>query len=97
MSENSRVIHRAASILNISKRTLYRHIDGIGADGLRELIKEAGGRLIKPSELAKMLSVNKSTIYRLFNEGKITGITLFGTTIRFREQDIQEIIKKSEK
>lgn len=44
--------------------------------------KEIIGRLERPSDTAKRLGISRSSVYRLYNEGKLAGIQVGENTIR---------------
>lgn len=49
--------------------------------------------LLTPEEVAKMLKVNRRTIYHWIEKGQIPYIRFNSKTIRFRPIDIQEFIQ----
>lgn len=82
--------------MGVSKRTVYRWIKGgMSMDELRGRVKELyGKKLYKASEVAAALNISRSSIYRLYHEGKINGVRLFGNTIRFHKEDVEKAIKE---
>ena len=51
-------------------------------------------KLITPDELAEILRISKSSVYRLVDSRKLFFCKI-GGTLRFRKSDITEYIKKS--
>ncbi len=49
-------------------------------------------RFIRPSEVAKMLGVSRSTIYRWFWEGKLQGIKLGEKNLRIALESVEKIM-----
>ena len=47
-------------------------------------------RLIRPQEVAKILAVSRSTVYRWFWEGKLRGVKITGGTVRILESAVKE-------
>ncbi len=47
-------------------------------------------RLLRPREVARLLSVSRSTVYRWFWEGVLKGVKLHGGTVRILESAVQE-------
>lgn len=52
--------------------------------------------LMRPREVAKVLNVSISTIYRWFWEGKLEGVQIGGDTIRIFSSCIKEILNEKE-
>jgi len=55
-------------------------------------------RLIRPSEVARLLGVSRSTVYRWFWEGRLRGVKLAGRkgTVRILESAIDQLIAGAE-
>jgi excisionase family DNA binding protein len=51
--------------------------------------------LLKPREVAKILAVSQSTVYRWFWEGKLSGVQIFGTSVRIFAADVEEMLTRS--
>lgn len=51
-------------------------------------------RLVRPREVATVMAVSVSTIYRWFWEGKLRGVQITGGTIRILESSINEKLKE---
>jgi len=47
-------------------------------------------RLLKPREVARLLAVSRSTVYRWFWEGRLKGLKMGGGTVRILESAVQE-------
>ncbi len=47
-------------------------------------------RLIRPREVARLLAVSRSTVYRWYWEGRLQGVKLNGGTLRILESAVQE-------
>ena len=75
--------------LGISTRTLirWRHY------GIRygELLAQAEHQFLPLSKVAAMLNVSRSTVYRWFNEGLITGIKV-NRTIRVQLDSVNQLL-----
>jgi len=50
-------------------------------------------RLLKMTDICKMLSVGKSTIYELIGRGDITPVKVLGAT-RFAAEDVDALIER---
>ncbi len=46
--------------------------------------------LMRPGEVARQLAVSRSTVYRWFWEGKLSGVKLSGGTVRILRRAVQE-------
>lgn len=46
--------------------------------------------LLKPRQVAQMLAVSKSTVYRWFWEGGLKGVKLAGGTVRILAESVHE-------
>ena len=55
--------------------------------------KKGGTYMIKVSELAKMLSVTRQTIYNKVKDGSIKSIKI-GKAIRIPEEEVDRILKE---
>jgi excisionase family DNA binding protein len=53
-------------------------------------------RLIRPREVAHLLAVSLSTVYRWFWEGKLKGVKIAGGTVRILESAVNDKIKGAE-
>ena len=53
-------------------------------------------RLLRPKEVANLLAVSQSTVYRWFWEGRLKGLKIAGGTVRILESAVNDIIKRSE-
>ena len=51
-------------------------------------------KLLKPAEVAELLSISKALAYRLIANGHITSIR-FGRTVRVHPEDLATFIQKS--
>ena len=47
-------------------------------------------RLLRPREVARLLTVSRSTVYRWFWEGVLRGVKLNGGTVKILESAVQE-------
>jgi excisionase family DNA binding protein len=47
-------------------------------------------RLLRPGEVARVLAVSRSTIYRWFWEGTLRGVKLHSGTVRILESAVRE-------
>lgn len=54
-------------------------------------------RLLTVEEAASTLSVKRSTLYQWAREGRLPSVKLLGRALRFRESDLQKLIKQSVK
>jgi excisionase family DNA binding protein len=93
-----------AEILRFAKRSVYRFIASgrlraVEKNGCRRIPAEElscmggelkGDRLLRPSEAAWRLGLSKSTIYRLFWEGKLRGVKLSFGPVRIWESSVKE-------
>jgi excisionase family DNA binding protein len=52
-------------------------------------------RLLRPSEIARNLSVSRSTIYRWYWEGKLDGIKLKTGSLRILESSVQAMVQEA--
>ncbi len=50
----------------------------------------SGERLLRPREVARLLAVSRSTVYRWFWEGRLQGVKLHGGTVRILNSSVQE-------
>ena len=50
-------------------------------------------RLLRPKEVANLLAVSQSTVYRWFWEGRLKGLKIAGGTVRILESAVNDIIK----
>ena len=50
-------------------------------------------RLLRASEVARMLNVSRSMIYRLIEQGELPTVRV-GHALRFRSEDVHEYIRK---
>lgn len=91
-----------AKILQMSKRQCYRVFPRVEVKGKNLMVvpeelkaMEPGDRCLKPSTVAKLLNVHKTTIYRWFWEGKLSGFKLPGykTTLRIFESSVKKLIE----
>ncbi len=51
-------------------------------------------RLLRPRDVAEILQVHPSTVYRLARRGAIKCVTIPPKTLRFEASDIEEFIKR---
>lgn len=51
-------------------------------------------KFFRPSEVARMLGVSRSTIYRWFWEGKIKGIKFGEKNIRIARESVEAILSQ---
>ena len=49
-------------------------------------------RLLRPSEVAKILSLHPSSIYRLARRGVLPSVLIPPDSVRFRPQDVEHFI-----
>jgi excisionase family DNA binding protein len=47
--------------------------------------------LVRPTQVARLLAVSRSTVYRWFWEGRLKGIKM-GTTLRILESSVKEML-----
>ena len=47
-------------------------------------------RLMRPREVARLLAVSRSTVYRWYWEGRLRGVKLDGGTVRILESTVRE-------
>lgn len=52
--------------------------------------------LLKPKEVAEILRVDLRTVYRMRNRGEITGIKLSERTLRFKKEEVVELLRRME-
>lgn len=50
-------------------------------------------QLLKAKEVAKLLQVDRSTIYEWAREGWLPSVALSSGAVRFREEDVEEFVK----
>jgi excisionase family DNA binding protein len=55
--------------------------------GATEMTQE---KLLRPREVARLLAVSRSTVYRWFWEGVLRGVKLNGGTVRILESAVRE-------
>ncbi len=55
-------------------------------------------RLLRPSEVARLLGVSRATVYRWFWEGRLRGVKLSGGkgTVRILESAIDQLMANAE-
>ena len=94
-----------SELLSLSKRTIYRGIEQGWISTIelrghtRAIIPQEvqdmapGDRLLKPSEVAKMLAVSVSTIYRWAAEGQLAGCIIGDRTVRLFESGVKGFVK----
>jgi RNA polymerase sigma factor (sigma-70 family) len=85
---------RLAEIAQVSRRTVYRWIKASGKEAVVKVCNDALQEfetLVKPSEMALIFKVSKSTIYRMIVEGKIKTLNLFGDTLRIPISEVRRI------
>lgn len=46
--------------------------------------------LLRPRQVAQMLAVSRSTVYRWFWEGKLKGVQMKGGTVRILAESVKE-------
>ncbi|MGB9892741.1 helix-turn-helix transcriptional regulator [Thermodesulfovibrio yellowstonii] len=51
-------------------------------------------RLLKISEVSKILGISKRTVYNYVKEGKLPCVKLSNRTLRFRETDLMKLISE---
>lgn len=51
-------------------------------------------KLLRASEVAEILQVDRSTIYEWAREGWLPSVALTPGTVRFRETDVEEFVQK---
>lgn len=51
-------------------------------------------KLLRASEVAAILQVDRSTIYEWAREGWLPSVSLTPGTVRFREEDVEEFVQK---
>jgi excisionase family DNA binding protein len=56
----------------------------------KEAKKMTEERLLRPREVARVLAVSRSTIYRWFWEGRLRGVKLNSGTVRILESAVRE-------
>jgi len=54
-------------------------------------------KLLTPKEVCEILSISKTTLYKLVKEGKLTPIKLTKKATRFSMEDIEALIRESRK
>ncbi len=98
-----------AELLCLSKRTIYRAIQEKWLETIQirgntwvkvpEEVREMklGDKMLRPSDVAKTLAVSRSTIYRWFWEGRLSGCSLNGQTLRIYESSVNFFISEAEK
>ena len=52
-------------------------------------------RLMRPREVARMLAVSRSTVYRWYWDGRLRGVRLDSGTIRILESAVREKLAKA--
>lgn len=57
---------------------------------------QEGDKLMRPREVAKMLAVSRSTVYRWFWEGRLKGVKLNGGTLRILASSVREKLAEAE-
>lgn len=51
-------------------------------------------RLLRPAEVAEILQVHQSNVYRMARRGVLTSVVLPPKTLRFRQSDIESFIRE---
>ena len=54
-------------------------------------------KLLTPKKVCEILSISKTTLYKLIKEGKLTPIKLTPKATRFSMEDIEALIRESRK
>ena len=80
MSELSKLTAKAARLTGVSRRTFYRMASN-GVDIRKEINTIKPGMWWKPSEVANLLKVSRSTVYRWIESGIFEYIRI-GNSIR---------------
>jgi len=52
-------------------------------------------RLMRPREVARLLGVSRSTVYRWYWEGRLRGVKLDGGTLRILESAVREKLARA--
>lgn len=95
-------IPEASDALGVSKRTIYRMIEngelqttehGRIPGKVINFIKKMGG-MMTANEVAQLLKVSRSTLYRWHNEGKLPGVVINeGGTVRYLTAEVEHFIE----
>ena len=96
--KRSGILNKTEKKLNISKRTLYRHLkNGTSLDTIKQELAEFNNdKLLTFKEVASILNCSKSSVYRwTTEEGKIPYYAIFGTALRVKASDLNKIIEES--
>lgn len=54
-------------------------------------------RLLRPAEVAEILQVHRSSVYRLHRRGLLPAVTIPPDTVRFRVEDLERFINRCRK
>ena len=54
-------------------------------------------KLLRASEVAKLLQVDRSTVYEWAREGWLPSVALTPGTVRFRAEEVEEFVQKRER
>jgi excisionase family DNA binding protein len=66
----------------------------VGVPGMTGLIDQSAfERLLKPAEVAFILQVSRTQVYRLLSNGELPGLHFGGKTVRVRKADLQAFIQ----
>ena len=76
-------VHRLAQRFGVTKRTVYRWLQQEEFDLDRTYQQVMNGAWCSAADIAETMKCSKTTVYRLFEEGFLTGLKV-GRTIRFR-------------
>ncbi len=52
-------------------------------------------KFLRPSEVARLLGVSRSTVYRWFWEGKLRGIKFCGKNVRIDKESVDRILSQN--
>jgi excisionase family DNA binding protein len=95
--KNAAAIALASGRLHVSQRTLYRYLDKVGLAAIRaEAAEYQTGELLTVKEVAKILKCSKSSVYRYAEAGWLPAKMIFGTLVRVRAEELQQIIAEAE-
>ena len=82
--------------MSLAARTQTQSLPGAGegntASGAAAVTAAPGGRLLTVSEVADLLRINKSTVYRMAKQGRLPA-TRVGRQWRFRKSVLDRILE----
>ncbi len=98
-----------AELLCLSKRTIYRALAQGSAGGFKKITirgqtrvvvpeevktMKLGDCLLRPNDVARALDVSRSTIYRLYQEGRLMGCMIAERNLRIYKSGIVSYLEE---